>query len=108
MVSINLKRTNYMIVKPQRKKNIININNREGSCYALERKDSIKYFGILIKIPHLICMFKALTNTGVITSKLRHYLHLMQIYYNLIYPYISYVIVALGSTSKTNLQKNAN
>lgn len=39
---------------------------------------------------------------------LRHYLtlkHLTQIYYNLIYPYILYAIVAWGSTSKTNLQK---
>ena len=41
-------------------------------------------------------------------SKLRHYLplkQLTQIYYNLIYPYISYAIVAWGSTSKTNLHK---
>ena len=46
-------------------------------------------------------------NTGVI-SKLRHYLplkQLMQIYYNLIYPYISYGIVVWASTSKTNLHK---
>ena len=49
----------------------------------------------------------ALSNTGVI-SKLRHYLplkQLTQIYYNLIYPYISYAIVAWGSTNKTNLHK---
>ena len=46
-------------------------------------------------------------NTGVI-SKLRHYLpvkQLTQIYYNLIFPYISYAIVAWGSTSKSNLHK---
>ena len=46
-------------------------------------------------------------NTRVI-SKLRHYLplkQLTQVYYNLIYPYISYAIVAWGSTSKTNLHK---
>ena len=46
-------------------------------------------------------------NTGVI-SKLRHYLplkQLAQIYCSLIYPYISYAIVAWGSTSKTNLHK---
>jgi len=46
-------------------------------------------------------------NTGVF-SELRHYLplkQLTQIYYNLIYPYISYVIVAWGSTYKTNLHK---
>ena len=40
-------------------------------------------------------------NTGVI-SKLKHYLplqQLKQIYYNLNYPYISYAIVAWGSTN---------
>ena len=46
-------------------------------------------------------------NIGII-SKLRYYLsvnQLKQIYYNLIYPYISYAIVAWGSTCKTNLPK---
>ena len=115
-LSINLKKTNYMIVKPLRKKNtniIINIANRDGSCHALERKDHIKYLGVLIDSSltwryHISYVCSKLSrNTGVI-SKLRHYLplkHLTQIYYNLIYPYISYAIVAWGSTSKTNLQK---
>ena len=46
-------------------------------------------------------------NTGII-SKLRHYLsinQLKQIYYNLIYPYISYAILAWGSAYKSHLQK---
>ena len=51
-LSINLKRANYMIVKPQRKKKnnniIININNTKGSCHALDCKYSIKYLGISI------------------------------------------------------------
>ena len=44
-LSINLKKTNFMIIKPQRKKNMnisINITNRDGSCHSLERKDHIK------------------------------------------------------------------
>ena len=54
-------------------------------------------------------MFKAFTNTGVIISKLRHYLPLKdfrQIYYNLIYPYISYAIVALGIKKKQTKQND--
>ena len=46
-------------------------------------------------------------NTGII-SKLRHYLslkQLRQLYYNLIYPYLSYAIIAWGSTYKTHLKK---
>ena len=45
-LSINLKKTNNMIVKSQWKKNTnvnINITNRDGSCHSLERKDHIKY-----------------------------------------------------------------
>ena len=46
-------------------------------------------------------------NIGII-SKLRHYLsikQLKQIYYNLIYPYITYAILAWGSTYVSSLQK---
>ena len=91
----------------------INITNRDGSCHSLEQKDHIKYSGVMIDSAltwknHIsyVCA-KLSRNTGVI-SKLRHYLplkHLTQIYYNLIYPYILYAIVAWGSTNKTNLHK---
>jgi len=88
----------------------MNITNRDGSCHSLERKNHITYLGVMIDSSltwkYHSCA-KLSRNTGVI-SKLRHYLslkHRTQIYYNLIYPYISYAIVAWGSTSKTNLQK---
>jgi len=106
-----------MIVKSPRKKNLnvnINITNQDGSCHSLEWKDHInKYLGVMIDSAltwknHIsyVCA-KLSQNTGVI-SKLRHYLplkQLKQIYYNLIYPYILYAIVAWGSTNKTNLHK---
>ena len=47
------------------------------------------------------------SNIGVI-SKLRHYLsihQLKQLYYNLIYPYLSYAIIAWGSAYKTHLKR---
>ena len=50
-LSINLKKTNYTIVKSPRKKNMnvnINITNRDGSCHSLERKDHVKYLGVMI------------------------------------------------------------
>ena len=109
------KENQFVFVKSPRKKNMnVNINiTREGSCHSLERKDHTKYLGVMIDSAltwkyHIsyVCA-KLLRNTGVI-SKLRHYLplkQLTQIYYNLIYPYISYAIVAWGSTNKTNLYK---
>ena len=63
------------------------------------------FYYLIVHISY-VCA-KLSRNTGVI-SKLRHYLllkHLTQIYYDLIYPYISYAIVVWGSTSKTNLHK---
>ena len=110
-LSINLKKTNYMIVKSPRKKNMnvnINMTSRDGSCHSLERKDHIKYLGVMIdsaltwKYHILYVCAKLSRNTGL-SSKLRHQLplkQLMHIYYNLIYPYIPYAIVAWGSTSR--------
>lgn len=70
-LSINLKKSIYMIVKSQRKKNTnvnINITNRDGSCHSLKRKDHIKYLGVMIDSTltwkywsHLICMGKTFT-----------------------------------------------
>ena len=65
-----------------------------------------------MKRSHLITMFHTSVqelhrNNGII-SKLRHYLTLLQmkqIYYSLIYPYISYAILAWGSAYKTHIDK---
>ena len=46
----------------------------------------------------------------ILISKLRRYLsipQLKQLYYNLIYPYLSYAIIALGSAYKNTLDKAA-
>ena len=91
----------------------INITNRDGSSHSLERKDHIKYLGVMIDSSlswkyHISYVCAKLSRNIGIISKSRYYLsvnQLKQIYYNLIYPYISYAIVAWGSTCKTNLQK---
>jgi hypothetical protein len=102
-LSINFSKTNFMIAKSARKKDIqidIKIQNANGSRVSLERKDHIKYFEVMIgdtiswkyHIPY-IC---SRVSRGIgIFSKLRHYLsitQLKQLYYNIIYPHISYTI----------------
>jgi len=51
-LTINLTKTNYMIIKsPKRKTNIIwdvKLTNNDGSAYGLEKRTYIKYLGILI------------------------------------------------------------
>ena len=115
-LSINFSKTNYMIIKSSRKtsENIeIKLQNMDGSCHLLRKKDHIKYLGVMIDESlswkyHIsyICS-RVSRNIGII-SKLRHYLpihQLKQIYYNLIYPYLSYAVIAWGSAYKTHLQK---
>ena len=50
-LSINLKKTNFMIIKSSRKKLSVQFNIKlpcEGSDYILEQKDSTKYLGVTI------------------------------------------------------------
>ena len=111
-LSINMSKTNYMIIKSLRKEDAtigIKLKNFYGSFQLLERKKCIKYLGV---IEHLtwknqisFIRTRISRNIGII-SKLRYYLsiqQLKQIYYNLIYPYISYGILAGGSTYKSKL-----
>ena len=115
-LSINMSKTNFMIIKSTRKKDMpvrIQIRNSDGTSHPLIRKNHIKYLGVMIDDCvswryHIsyICS-KISRNIGII-SKLRHYLsikQLKQIYYNLIYPYIAYAILAWGSTYISSLQK---
>ena len=78
-----------------------------------KRKEKLKYLGVMIdeslswKYHISYTCSRISSNIGVI-SKLRHYLsirRLKQVYYNLIYPYLSYAIIAWGSTYKTHLKR---
>ena len=104
-LSINFSKTNYMLVSSPRYHPRINIDN-------VEEKDHIKYLGVYIdkhlnwqpQLQHI--NNKVAKNTGILT-KLRHYLNLhmlKQIYYALIYPYLSYGIFAWGCTSNNRLK----
>ena len=115
-LSINFIKTNYMIIKSNRKASgsiEVKLQNIDGSSYLLDRKDHIKYLGVMIdeslswKYHISYTCSRISSNIGVI-SKLRHYLsirQLKQLYYNLIYPYLSYAIIAWGSAYKTHLKR---
>lgn len=105
-----------MIIKSARKASRsidIKIADIDGSCHLLEKSDHIKYLGVMIddilswKYHISYVCSRVSRNIGII-SKIRHYLsihQLKQIYYNLIYPYLSYAVTAWGSAYKTHLQK---
>ena len=50
-LSINMGKTNFMVIKSARKIDmeiILNINNSDGSSHVLERKQCIKYLGVMV------------------------------------------------------------
>ena len=67
-LSINMSKTNYMIVKSTRKKDIpisLNIRNSDGSFYSVEWKQCIKYLGVMINESlswkYHICLFQCIS-----------------------------------------------
>ena len=106
-LSINIKKTNFMIISSPNKR-VSNIK-----IHDIEQKDFIKYLGIYIdkhlkweqQIKHV--KSKISKNTGII-NKLRFYIDLntlRQLYYTLIYPYINYGLMSWGNTYTTHLNK---
>ena len=106
-LSVNMKKTNFMLITSSRKK-VTPIN-----ILKFEQKACIKYLGVYIdqhlnwkdQITHV--KNKVSKNIGIL-YKLRHYVSihvLKQLYYTLIYPYLSYAVVVWGNTYQSNLNK---
>ena len=107
-LSINMKKTNFMIITSPQKPTVHNIN-----ILNIDRKTSIKYLGIYLdehlnwktQIAHV--QDKLTKNLGIF-YQLRSYLNLKmlrQLYYALIYPYLNYGAMCWGNTYQTNLNK---
>ena len=105
-----------MIVKSKRKKDAcvnIKLTNNDGSHVCIERRNYVKYLGVILDDSlswknHISFICTRISRNSGIFLKLRHYLplkQLKQIYYNLIYPYISYAIEAWGSATSINLKR---
>ena len=116
-LSINFKKTNYMIIKSNKKKIAntfkLKLPNKDGSEYTLEKKTLHKISWVLIDDAilwnyHISYTCSRISRNRGIFLKLRHFLPLKQLgqlYYNLIYPYLSYAIIAWGSASASHLKK---
>ena len=117
-LSLNIKKTSYIIFHPYQKRINSNIrikayDSRTKTFFDLERKDHVKYLGVIIDqhlswkhhINHIA--LKISRNIGII-SRLRHFVPLntlLSIYNSLISPYISYGLIAWGQASKSHLEK---
>ena len=114
-LSINFKKTNFMIIKSAQKKlntEVKIVIPNDGAYYTLEKKDHVKYLGVILEDKinwkyHVSYISSKISRNIGIFYKLRHYLspaQLRQIYYNLIFPYLSYTIIAWGSSYKSNIE----
>ena len=102
-LSINFKKTNYMLITSRPRRNtLIDIPN-------ITRTSCIKYLGVYIdehlqwhnQITHVNS--KIAKNIGIL-FQLRRYLNihmLTNLYYTLIYPYLSYGLISWGTTYKS-------
>ena len=109
-LSINIEKTNFVIFRSSQKRvNYVpklHINNMR-----LKQEDSIEYFGIYIDFhlnwkSQVLHISKEIKRSIGIICKLRFYVTLpilLQLYYSLMYPFLTYGIIIWGNTYMTTL-----
>ena len=112
-----MKKTNYVIFHHRQKRRNYTINlkiydNIRKIFISLEYKDYVKYLGVLIDSnltwkQHISHIASKLSKIIGIICRLRHlapFSTLSNIYRSLIYPYLSYGLVAWGQATKSHIQ----
>ena len=111
-LSLNAKKTNYMVFKNSKRKKTIHLNVKIDNN-TLKKANETKFLGVIIDdqlkwkahISH-ICS-KISKGTGII-NRVRYFLPksaLKTLYYSLIYPYLHYGNIIWGSTYPSNLNR---
>ena len=112
-VSINFKKTNYVIFTPRQKRlNLTNFSLKIKNN-LIERKSSIKFLGVIMDEhlswkEHISTVTAKISKSIGIISKSRFYISnksLFMLYYALVYPYLYYGNIIWGSTYRTNLYR---
>ena len=110
-LSLNIDKTNYVIFHPYQKKLThtvhLCISNRD-----IKQVKSIKYLGILMDChlnwkDHVLQISRKISRGIGALSKLRHYIDcnvLKQIYYAIIYPFLTYGCIVWGNTYTTTIK----
>ena len=110
-LSLNIKKTNFIIFHPPQK-----VTHYSPNLYINKEKiiqvKSIKYLGIHIDThlnwkSHISYISKKIKRSIGILSKIRHFVNisiLIQLYYTMIYPFLTYTLTTWGNTYSTNLK----
>ena len=110
-LSLNIDKTNYVIFHPPQKKIFYTVKLKIDN-QLIEQKKSIKYLGLHIGLhlnwkTHIEYVAKKIKRCIGILSKIRYFVSqqvLVQLYYTLSFPFLSYSLTTWGNTYKTSLQ----
>lgn len=110
-LSLNIEKTNFVLFHPPQKKIRYHLKLSTGT-HSIKQEKSAKYLGVIIdnnlswkQYIHELCK-KISRGIGII-SKLRYFVHdliLKQLYYSLVYPYLTYCMIIWGFTYITSLR----
>ena len=114
-----LKKSNFVIFRLYQKRidyeeNIKIFDYSANSLVSLERKECVRYLGVLIDSNlswkhHITYISTKITKSLGIFARLRYFVPsntLLNMYRSLIQPYLSYGIAVWGQAARTNLEKN--
>ena len=110
-LSLNVDKTNFVVFSPPQKKLTYYLNLCINDI-PIDCKNNVNYLGIKLDShltfkPHVHYITKKIKRSIGILSKLSHYVNskiLIQLYYSLIYPYLTYGISVWGNTYITTLK----
>lgn len=109
-LSLNIDKSNFVIFHPPQKKTSHEIDIKISNKTLKELK-SVKYLGVVLDSnlnwkQHIHELTKKISRSIGILCKLRHFVPskiLIQIYYSIIFPFLTYGVVIWGNTYQTNL-----
>ena len=112
-LSINPSKTNIIIIPPKQTNATIPHLHLTSNGSAINIVDSAKYLGVVIDNElnfkqHIKIMEGKVARSVGILSKLKHFLPqniLLQLYYALVYPFLSYGIIIWGATYPTYIKR---
>ena len=117
-LTLNIKKSNFIIFHPYQKKidyqvNLRIFDNDSKTFLPLEQKSYVKYLGVLIDSNlswkyHTGHITSKISKTVGIIARLRYYVPtsvLLRIYQSLIFPYLSYAIVVWGHAAQTYINQ---
>ena len=115
-LSLNVKKSNFLFSDPVKSVLITTYRIYDysaNSVVSLERKECVKYLGVLIDSKlswthHITYISTKISKSVGILARLRHFVPsstLLNIYRSLVQPYLSYGIAVWGQAAPSNLEK---